>query len=132
MTDGIPTLLGVPCDAASSHQRGAALGPTGIRAGLAADSSNGWSEDGVDVGDPNVVADAGDLAFPDPDDGPAVRTAIEAGVTDLRPVVLGGDHSITYPVLRALSRRYPGPRSGLVAAKLVKELVSAMRANALS
>jgi len=26
----------------------------------------------------------------------------------LRPIALGGDHSITYPVIRAISRKYPG------------------------
>jgi len=51
----------------------------------------------------------GDLQLPA--DG-ASRDRIESGIADLlargaRPIALGGDHSVTYPILRAMSRRYP-------------------------
>lgn len=57
-----------------------------------------------------LVGDAGDLLLPQ--DPAAARAAIEAGVrrvleTDATPLVLGGDHSITYPVLRAFRDRRP-------------------------
>lgn len=59
---------------------------------------------------PDVLADGGDL--PLPDDPAAARTAIEDGVRRIleggsKPLVLGGDHSITYPVLRAFKERGP-------------------------
>ncbi len=100
------TLLGVPWDASSSFQRGAAEAPPLIRAALWSPSSNTWSERGLDVGAPGVLGDAGDLALPhDAADaraaiGDAVRVIVERGDT---PLVLGGDHSITYPVLRAFA-----------------------------
>ena len=98
------TLVGVPWDASSSYQRGAAEAPLRIRAALASPSSNSFNERGDDLSSPEVLADAGDLALPD--DPAAARETIESGVRTIvergdKPLVLGGDHSITYPVLRA-------------------------------
>lgn len=98
------TLLGVPWDKSSSFQRGAAEAPDAIRAAVASPSSNAWNERGDDLAQPDVLGDAGNLTLPD--DAAAAREAITAGVVGLlqrgqRPLVLGGDHSITYPVLKA-------------------------------
>jgi agmatinase len=98
------TLLGVPYDGSSSLQRGAAGGPVAICAALHSDSSNSWNEDEVDVAP--LLTDAGDLAL---DGQPDPRAVIEAEVTALcsrgdRPIILGGDHSITWPVVRAVRR----------------------------
>lgn len=106
MTNGQPTLLGLPYDASSSFMRGAADAPAKIRAALRSPSSNGWSESGIDVLADGVLGDAGDLAL---GEGDAARTAMEAGVRRVveqggRPISLGGDHSVTYGVLRALGR----------------------------
>ena len=63
---------------------------------------------GIDLGRPGAYADAGDLVFAEKD----AVTAIEAGLAavlsqGMRPVSLGGDHSITYPVVKAFAARYP-------------------------
>lgn len=113
MTPGVPTLLGVPFDAASSFERGAAGGPEAIRAALARDSSNRWTEDGLDLGRPELLADAGDVACPPDARAVDVLGPIETGVARVlqgggAPLVLGGDHSITYPAVRAMRARYPG------------------------
>ena len=102
------TLLGAPWDGSSSFQRGAALAPPLIRAALSSPSSNLWNERGDDLAADGVLADAGDFALGD--DGAAAREAIEQAVRAIvvagrRPIVLGGDHSITYPVLRAFRDR---------------------------
>jgi arginase len=102
-------LLGLPFDAASSLLRGPAAAPQLIRAALDSDSSNGWSESLVDLRAPGLVGDAGDVDVGGPDD---VRPRIESAVTAIvdagaRPLCLGGDHSVTYPVVRALRRRHP-------------------------
>lgn len=99
-------LVGVPWDASSSFQRGCAEAPRRIREALHSPSSNYWSERGDDLSAPGLLHDAGDIELPD-DPGEA-RAAIETGVRrqieqGLRPLVLGGDHSITYPVLRGFS-----------------------------
>ncbi len=104
---GVPALLGIPFDGYSSYLRGAGDAPAKIREALGCDAANSWSETGVDLRT-GVYEDAGDLAFSEKD----AFAAIEAGVGALlergkRPVVLGGDHSITYPVVKALARRYP-------------------------
>ena len=108
---GTPTLLGVPYDAASSFLRGAATAPALIRDALHSPASNLWTERGVDIGAPGRLADAGDLSLDPALRGEAVHTVIEAAVTRLmeeggRPVVLGGDHSISSSVIRAVQRRY--------------------------
>jgi agmatinase len=69
-------------------------------------SSNSWTESGLDITAPGVLADAGDLVIPDDGDWP---TLIDEGVSALcrsgaRPLVLGGDHAITYPIVRAIAR----------------------------
>jgi len=103
-----PTLLGIPFDAYSSYLRGAGEAPAQIREALRCDASNSWSESGVDLGEDGVYGDAGDLAFAEKD----AFAAMEAGVGELmdqgkRPVSLGGDHSITYPIVKAVARRHP-------------------------
>jgi arginase len=101
---GIPTLIGLPYDGSSSFRRGAAAAPPLIREALRSPASNAWSETGVDIGLATSLADAGDVDLANTTD---VRGAIEAGIRRVlldggRPIVLGGDHSVTYPVLRAL------------------------------
>ena len=101
---GTPTLLGVPYDAASSFRRGAAAAPGAIRAALTSPAGNSWTEGRVDLAAPGILADAGDVTGLEVETS---RTRIEQTVRALvaagaRPIVLGGDHSITYPVLRGL------------------------------
>lgn len=105
----IPTLIGVPFDAASSFRRGAAAAPGAIRAALTSPAGNSWTEGMVDLGGAGALADAGDIAELE---GVNARAAIEQAVGKLvasgaRPIVLGGDHSITYPVLRGLRPHHP-------------------------
>src|SRR6266567_3146705 len=107
-TKGLPILLGIPFDAQSSYLRGAGDAPPKIREALACDASNSWSELGVDLGQAGVYGDAGDLTFTEKNE----FAAIEAKVGELieqgkRPVSLGGDHSITFPIVKAVTRRYP-------------------------
>jgi arginase len=75
-----------------------------IRAALWSASSNTWNMRGDDLAQPEVLGDAGNLGLPE--DPAAARDAITRGILALieqghRPLVLGGDHSITYPILRA-------------------------------
>jgi agmatinase len=98
------SLLGLPWDASSSFARGAAEAPPRIREALWSASSNAWNERGVDIAAAGVLEDAGDAALPA--DGAAAREAMTAAVRAVRdggrrPLVLGGDHAVTYPVLRA-------------------------------
>jgi agmatinase len=110
---GKPTLLGVPLDANSSFLTGPAAAPPLIRQALASDSANSWTEGFVDLGAEGAWGDAGDLELCNETGSLADFDVIETAVGQLldagqRPVVLGGDHSITYPVLRAVGSRVPG------------------------
>jgi arginase len=105
---GVPTLLGIPFDSQSSYLRGAGDAPPKIREALRCDASNSWCESGVDLGVAEVYEDVGDLEFSEQN----AFAAIEDGVGALidqgkRPVSLGGDHSITFPIVKAVARRYP-------------------------
>lgn len=106
---GTPVLLGIPFDANSSWLRGAAGAPPIIRVAFRSDSSNLWTETGIDLGTEGLYRDAGDLKFTF--DEPF--TEIERRVGELldeglRPVCLGGDHSVTLPIIRAFGKRIPG------------------------
>jgi arginase len=99
------TLTGVPYDEGSSFLKGPAEGPNAIREAFLSSSSNLWTETGVDLGAAERYSDAGDVTF-----GPEKNafSNIEAGVRRLLsrptvPILLGGDHSITYPAVKAFS-----------------------------
>lgn len=102
-------LIGFRYDENSSFMKGAADAPPQIRAALRSDASNLWSEAGIDVGLESVFFDAGDV---EPVSGTemlgliqdSIRTLISDG---LAPLALGGDHSITYPIIKALSKKHP-------------------------
>jgi agmatinase len=101
-------VLGVPYDASSSFQRGAADAPAVIREALASSASNSTTQLGRNLGE-HPLHDAGDLQLTE---GAAARSAIERAAGTLldqayRPIALGGDHSITYPLLRAFGKRHP-------------------------
>lgn len=105
---GLPTLLGCPWDASSSFLRGAADAPPLIRRALRSPSSNSWSESLRDLGAGGPLGDAGDLDLSTDDP----RGVIERGARDViakqgRPLSLGGDHSVSYPLLRAVRSAHP-------------------------
>ena len=104
-------ILGVRYDGSSSYLRGSAGAPPLIRGALWSDVGNPWSELGVDLS-AAALDDEGDLMPDAAASSREVRDAIEAGVrrildSNRRPLVLGGDHSISYPVLRAMRSRHP-------------------------
>lgn len=106
---GTPVILGIPFDANSSWLRGAAGAPPIIRVAFTSDSSNAWTETGVDLGAEGAYSDAGDLKFTFDEPFAAIERKVgEVLDQGLRPVCLGGDHSITLPIVRAFGKRIPG------------------------
>ena len=102
-------LIGLPYDSSSSFLRGAAEAPAAIRAALESSHWNSWSELGQDLAANDVMSDAGDVLL---SAGPRARDEIESAVAEVlaggwRPLALGGDHSVTYPLIQAMSRSYP-------------------------
>jgi arginase len=104
-------LLGVCYDGSFSYLRGTAGAPQVIRQALWSEAGNPWTELGIDLSTA-ALDDVGDLTPAQDEDPAQVRQAIEAEVRQIvessrRPLVLGGDHSITYPVLRGFRPSHP-------------------------
>ena len=102
-----PAILGIPFDAQSSYLRGPAQAPPLIRDAFLSEASNMWTETGVDLGAEDTYLDSGDLDLSEANAFGQIETAVEQLLEEnLRPICLGGDHSITYPIIRAFSRKY--------------------------
>jgi len=102
-------VLGVPFDEKSSYLRGAAGGPAAIRAVSTGKCYCGWTELGVNLEEDTVMVDLGDVdTAGDPDKTFALTEKAVEGILakGAAPIILGGDHSITYPVLKAFARHY--------------------------
>ena len=98
-------ITGAPFDQAVTNRPGTRLGPRAIREASALQSPDapyGW---GYDVMSDFAIADYGDLAF-DYASPATFQTALEAHIAgilaqDCAVLTLGGDHSVTLPILRA-------------------------------
>jgi arginase len=101
-------LIGLPFDKNSSYIRGTAKAPPVIRQAFWSESSNPWTESGINLSREGLITDAGDLDPNHPDEFNEIQRAItELLERNLQPIALGGDHSITYPILRAMRKKYP-------------------------
>lgn len=102
-------LLGVAYDEGSSYLRGAALAPPKIREAFFCDSSNLWTEDEINLGAEGIFADAGDIApARETMTGETERAAARIHAAGLKVFALGGDHSITYPLVKAAASFHSG------------------------
>jgi agmatinase len=102
-------IIGVPFDEKSCFLRGAAGGPAAIRAASTGKALNPYTELGVNLEEETIIVDLGDVDT----SGDVNKTfsRIESAVLEIlkkkaRPIILGGDHSITYPAFKALARQY--------------------------
>ena len=110
-------VCGIPFDGAVTNRPGARFGPQAIRAAslMLCDGIHPF----FNVSPIDQVGDALDMRLPNASGLPAVREAIEAHALMLmrqhRCVFLGGDHSVTLPLLRAAHQVYGrGEPLGLV------------------
>jgi agmatinase len=104
-------IVGVPYDGGTSYRPGARFGPREIRNQSSLIRSYNYFQK-VAPFDRLNVADVGDVD-PPPVSIEKAYAAIEARMAAIlaagaRPLVVGGDHSITLPVLRALAKQH-GP-----------------------
>jgi agmatinase len=103
-------LIGLPLDVNSSFFRGAAEAPPLIREALFSEATNLSTESGQDLGTGSPLLDLGDLDLASIDSfEPPIEEAISLILRHaLRPVSLGGDHSVTIPAVAAVASRF-GP-----------------------
>lgn len=108
-------ILGIPYDITSSHTPGARFGPDAIRNATDSERSHSYP---LGIGDGTVpkeplsklisLEDIGDLEvvqrMPDAAAIDISEATAKLGVKKSAMVFLGGDHFITYPILRGLSR----------------------------
>ena len=99
------SLLGIPLDANSSFLPGCALGPDAIRTAVHSTSGNDANEASVHV--TPLLDDIGDVALENTRgshaDADAITDAVRQQLAAGRQLIsLGGDHSVTYPILRAV------------------------------
>ncbi|OQY50473.1 MAG: agmatinase [Desulfobacteraceae bacterium 4572_89] len=101
-------VLGIPFDANSSFRRGPALAPSRIRENYFSDSSNLWTEYGIDLGSISSLYDMGDLDCADTTSGfNAITNIVDTLLKKGAGIIsLGGDHSITFPVFKAFADNY--------------------------
>ncbi|MDH4479439.1 MAG: agmatinase [Rhodoferax sp.] len=101
-------LIGIPFDGAVTNRPGARFGPQEIRRAslMLCDGTHPC----FDVTPLGLLGDAGDMRLPNASPLPTVRAQIESQAAALMArhhcVFLGGDHSITLPLLRAAKARY--------------------------
>ena len=104
------SILGVPYDGAASSRKGAAFGPERIR--YWSSHLTPFSEDRTRLADIRI-ADLGDISITNQEsDFELVRQKV-ASISNV-PIILGGDHSISIPVLQAQREKYKDQRLGLL------------------
>lgn len=100
--------IGIPLDENSSFLRGPAEAPKHIRDAYNSDSSNYWTENGINLKDNPTWKDLGDLKLsPMPAAFSEITSEVEKQVNQGHKVLsLGGDHSVTYPIIRGFAKKY--------------------------
>ncbi len=102
------SIIGIPLDENSSFLRGSAKAPPLILDAFRSDASNMYAENGFNCGDSGKVKNFGNLQLTA---GKAAMDSIKKAVSkelnlNQKVVSLGGDHSITFPIIQAYSQSY--------------------------
>lgn len=114
LTGADVAVVGVPFDLATTYRPGARLGPRAVRAGSVQLAELKQFPFGFNLFEKLGIVDWGDIYF---DGGhadaiPDIITRDIAGILaqDVKTLSLGGDHFVTYPILRAYAEKF-GPMS---------------------
>jgi arginase len=108
MVDAKPqvALIGAPTDIHSSFFRGTAAAPPLIAAALGSAHGNAAAESGIELGLDVFVSELDNLPLTETaDDDAIIAAAVDAAArSGAMPIVLGGDHAISLPVVAALAK----------------------------
>jgi len=103
-------LIGIPFDENSSYLQGSALAPSKIRLMDSDGSANRFCEHGVEIVEGKNYKDLGDMVFTS-SNAEWVYKKIKQTIQDElfasdKIICFGGDHSISFPVIEAYSKKY--------------------------
>lgn len=102
-------VAGIPLDENSSFLRGPAEAPAKIRDAYASDSANYYTESGLDLKSSTAWKDVGDFDVSGKDAFGKITHGVAALLKEnAKAFLLGGDHSITFPIIKGFHTRYPG------------------------
>ena len=111
-------IVGAPFDDAVSHRSGARFGPRAIREAQYTSGSINSLQLGVEPFEVLTVVDAGDAnivpAWIERSHAFIYRKVLEVAATGALPIVLGGDHSITWPSATAIAEIHRPGTIGIV------------------
>lgn len=98
-------LIGLPTDIHSSFLRGPVRAPAAIREMLWSPHGNAASERGTELGAEIMLIDRGDLPLTEGagDDALIAEAIAASAAAGAIPIALGGDHSVTYPIVKAIA-----------------------------
>jgi formimidoylglutamase len=110
-------IIGIPFDGGTaSHRRGARLGPKGVREALNDYTTFNLDLD-VDISEVEIV-DFGDVEclLNDYDETHRRVEEVLTRIFDVGiiPIIIGGDHSVTYPCIKALQKSMRDQRLGVI------------------
>ena len=103
------SILGIPTDKHSSFLEGAAVAPPLIIKEFHSDAGNKFTENGLDLGKKGLWEDIGLIKLMDSDNEfDKIKDSIEDVLNNRNyPISIGGDHSITYPIIAGYHKFYP-------------------------
>jgi len=97
-------IQGIKYDEKSSYQKGPKLAPSLIRDALHCGSLNLFAENGMSMENP-MVKDKGDFDIEEYFDIEEITR--KHLISNNKILTLGGDHSITFPIIKAYHKKYP-------------------------
>jgi arginase len=105
-------VIGIPYDSNSSFLKGSSFAPNRIRLMEKEGSANAFSENGIEILQNISYEDVGDIFFETTNPVKAfdiIKKKISDIIQDKSKVVsIGGDHSISYPIISAFADKYEG------------------------
>jgi len=100
MNKKIINIIGIPYDEKSSFMRGSASGPDKVKETFHDGSANYFAENGVDIKNDIELRDKGNLTIDKYED---IKPALVKHLSSNEKFIfLGGDHSVTYPIIDAI------------------------------
>jgi len=105
-------LIGIPYDSNSSFLKGPSFAPQRIRLMDVEGSANAYAENGLEIKKGHIYQDCGDMSFETTNAKKAFdtihSTISEMLIDDSKILSLGGDHSVSFPVISAFANKYEG------------------------